>query len=33
VLDFVEKSPDAPTMPGDPDLVMASMGIYVFAPT
>ncbi len=30
VLDFVEKSPDAPTMPGHPDLVMASMGIYVF---
>ena len=31
VLEFIEKSPDAPAMPGHPDLVMASMGIYVFA--
>ena len=31
VLGFVEKSPDAPTMPGDPGQVLASMGIYVFA--
>ncbi|WP_435011510.1 glucose-1-phosphate adenylyltransferase [Tundrisphaera lichenicola] len=30
VLDFVEKSADAPTMPGHPDQVMASMGIYAF---
>src|ERR1700758_1855553 len=28
VVDFIEKSPDAPTMPGHPELVMASMGIY-----
>ena len=27
VLDFVEKSPDAPTMPGHPDKILASMGI------
>jgi glucose-1-phosphate adenylyltransferase len=27
---FIEKSPDAPAMPGHPGLVMASMGIYVF---
>ncbi|WP_435015359.1 glucose-1-phosphate adenylyltransferase [Tundrisphaera sp. TA3] len=31
VLDFIEKSPDAPTIPGHPDTVLASMGIYVFA--
>jgi glucose-1-phosphate adenylyltransferase len=31
VIEFVEKSPDAPTMPGHPDQVLASMGIYVFA--
>ena len=30
VADFIEKSPDAPTMPGHPDLILASMGIYVF---
>ncbi len=30
VLDFIEKSADAPTMPGHPDLILASMGIYVF---
>ncbi len=31
VLEFVEKSPDAPTIPGHPDQILASMGIYVFA--
>ncbi len=30
VLDFIEKSADAPTMPGHPDQILASMGIYVF---
>ena len=30
VLDFIEKSVAAPTMPGHPDLILASMGIYVF---
>jgi glucose-1-phosphate adenylyltransferase len=28
---FFEKEPDAPTMPGDPDRVYASMGNYVFS--
>jgi len=28
---FIEKSPDAPTMPGHPEKVLASMGIYAFA--
>ena len=27
---FIEKSVDAPTMPGNPDLILASMGIYAF---
>jgi len=27
---FVEKPKDPPTMPGDPDMCLASMGIYVF---
>ena len=31
ILAFHEKSPDAPTMPGDPDRVYASMGNYVFS--
>ena len=30
VLDFIEKSAAAPTMPGHPDLILASMGIYAF---
>jgi glucose-1-phosphate adenylyltransferase len=30
VLDFVEKPADPPAMPGNPDLALASMGIYVF---
>jgi len=31
ILGFHEKRPDAPTMPGDPELVYASMGNYVFS--
>jgi len=31
VLGFVEKREDAPTMPGNPDFVYASMGNYVFS--
>jgi glucose-1-phosphate adenylyltransferase len=31
VVAFYEKEPDAPTMPGDPDRVYASMGNYVFS--
>jgi len=31
VMAFYEKEPDAPTMPGDPDRVYASMGNYVFS--
>jgi glucose-1-phosphate adenylyltransferase len=31
ILAFHEKNPDAPTMPGDPDQVYASMGNYVFS--
>ena len=27
---FVEKPPDPPAMPGEPDLALASMGIYIF---
>ena len=30
VIDFVEKPPDPPPMPGQPDLALASMGIYIF---
>jgi glucose-1-phosphate adenylyltransferase len=30
VLEFIEKSPDPPAMPGKPDRCLASMGIYVF---
>ena len=31
ILGFHEKDPDAPTMPGDPDKVYASMGNYIFS--
>ncbi len=31
ILGFHEKSPNAPTMPSDPDRVYASMGNYIFA--
>jgi glucose-1-phosphate adenylyltransferase len=31
VAGFHEKNPDAPTMPGDPDRVYASMGNYIFS--
>ena len=31
VLAFHEKNPDAPTMPGDPERVYASMGNYIFS--
>ena len=31
VIGFHEKSADAPTMPGDPDRVYASMGNYIFS--
>lgn len=31
ILDFHEKNPEAPTMPGDSDRVHASMGNYVFS--
>ncbi len=30
IVDFVEKPADPPAMPGNPDLCLASMGIYVF---
>src|SRR2546421_4961186 len=30
ILEFHEKNPDAPTMPGDSDRVYASMGNYIF---
>jgi glucose-1-phosphate adenylyltransferase len=30
VRDFVEKPADPPAMPGNPDIALASMGIYVF---
>ena len=31
ILAFHEKNPDAPTIPGDPDHVFASMGNYLFS--
>ena len=31
ILDFHEKNPHAPTMPGNPDMVYASMGNYIFS--
>jgi glucose-1-phosphate adenylyltransferase len=31
ILNFHEKNPEAPTIPGDPDHVFASMGNYVFS--
>jgi glucose-1-phosphate adenylyltransferase len=31
IIAFHEKRPDAPTMPGDPDRVFASMGNYIFS--
>ncbi len=31
ILGFHEKNPNAPTMPGDPDRVYASMGNYIFS--
>lgn len=30
ILEFVEKPKDPPAMPGNPDMALASMGIYVF---
>lgn len=30
ITDFVEKPADPPTMPGQPDVTLASMGIYIF---
>jgi len=30
IIDFVEKPADPPPMPGNPDLALASMGIYIF---
>ena len=30
IVDFVEKPSEPPTMPGDPDRCLASMGVYVF---
>jgi glucose-1-phosphate adenylyltransferase len=30
IIDFVEKSPNAPTIPGSPGLCLASMGVYLF---
>ncbi|MGB0847572.1 MAG: glucose-1-phosphate adenylyltransferase [Thiolinea sp.] len=33
ILDFVEKPADPPAMPNNPDLALASMGIYVFKTT
>lgn len=30
ILDFIEKPSDPPAMPGNPDMALASMGIYVF---
>ncbi|SOC84574.1 glucose-1-phosphate adenylyltransferase [Ensifer adhaerens] len=30
IIDFVEKPADPPSIPGNPDLALASMGIYVF---
>jgi glucose-1-phosphate adenylyltransferase len=31
ILNFHEKNPDAPTLPGDPEQVFASMGNYIFS--
>jgi glucose-1-phosphate adenylyltransferase len=31
IIGFHEKNPDAPTMPGNPDMVLASMGNYIFS--
>ncbi|MCK6424911.1 MAG: glucose-1-phosphate adenylyltransferase [Burkholderiaceae bacterium] len=31
IVDFVEKPADPPAMPGNPDMALASMGIYVFS--
>ena len=31
IVRFIEKDPDAPGMPGDPDRVLASMGNYIFS--
>ena len=31
IIGFVEKREDAPTMPGDPTRVLASMGNYIFS--
>jgi glucose-1-phosphate adenylyltransferase len=33
IIEFREKDPDAPTMPGNPDYVLASMGNYIFRTT
>ncbi|HSO07531.1 MAG TPA: sugar phosphate nucleotidyltransferase, partial [Pelomicrobium sp.] len=30
IVRFIEKSPNAPSMPGKPDRALASMGIYIF---
>ena len=30
IIDFVEKPEDPPAMPGNPDMALACMGIYVF---
>ena len=30
IVDFVEKPADPPTLPGKPDIALASMGIYIF---
>ena len=30
VTGFIEKSKNAPTIPGSPDLALGSMGIYIF---
>jgi glucose-1-phosphate adenylyltransferase len=30
IIDFIEKPAEPPAMPGKPDMVLASMGIYVF---
>ena len=30
ITDFLEKPADPPAMPGNPDVALASMGIYVF---
>jgi glucose-1-phosphate adenylyltransferase len=33
IIEFREKDPDAPTIPGNPDYVLASMGNYIFKTT